>query len=153
MPDSLGRARHSVADSPLDAVRLQPHRQGRPWAAFLACRSLGERLRRGTPVAGRPPQAFARWTLGEGLWQPVRACSRCACGKPFLLWIFVVSHAKKERLMIVESRNPDLKYPRHVREEKVMLVLDWLLEFRFSSIPILAARLGQTAVNANRFFR
>lgn len=55
--------------------------------------------------------------------------------------------------MIVESRNPDLKYPRHIREEKVMLVLDWLLEFRFSSIPILAARLGQTPVNANRFFR
>jgi len=54
--------------------------------------------------------------------------------------------------MKIELRDPKLKYPRHVREEKIRLVLDWLLEFRFSSIPVLAERLGQTAVNANRFF-
>lgn len=55
--------------------------------------------------------------------------------------------------MKVLSRNPELKYPRHIRQEKVMLVLDWLLEFRFSTIPVLAARIGQTPVNAHRFFR
>ena len=55
--------------------------------------------------------------------------------------------------MIVENRSPELKYPRAIRQEKIRLVLDWLLEFRFSTIPVLAARLGQSPMNANRFFR
>jgi hypothetical protein len=54
--------------------------------------------------------------------------------------------------MIIEHRNPTLKYPRAIKDEKTRLVLDWLLEFRFSSIDILSARIGQTATNANRFF-
>lgn len=54
--------------------------------------------------------------------------------------------------MLIEKRDPMLKYPRAIKDEKTRLVLDWLLEFRFSSIDILAARLGQTPVNANRFF-
>lgn len=54
--------------------------------------------------------------------------------------------------MIIEHRDPNLKYPRAIKDEKTRLVLDWLLEFRFSSIDILAARIGQTPTNANRFF-
>ena len=51
-----------------------------------------------------------------------------------------------------ETRNLDLKYPRAVKDDKTRLVLDWLLEFRFSSIELLSKRIGQTAMNANRFF-
>jgi len=54
--------------------------------------------------------------------------------------------------MKVETRDTALKYPRAIKDEKIRLVLDWLLEFRFSSIDILAARLGQSSKNANRFF-
>lgn len=54
--------------------------------------------------------------------------------------------------MIIEHRDPNLKYPRAIKDEKIRLVLDWLLEFRFSSIDILAARIGHTPTNANRFF-
>lgn len=54
--------------------------------------------------------------------------------------------------MIIENRDSSLKYPRAIKDEKVRLVLDWLLEFRFSSIEFLANRIGQSSVNANRFF-
>lgn len=54
--------------------------------------------------------------------------------------------------MIIEHRDPNLKYSRAIKDEKTRLVLDWLLEYRFSSIDILAARIGQTPTNANRFF-
>lgn len=54
--------------------------------------------------------------------------------------------------MIIEHRDPALNYPRAIKDEKTRLILDWLLEFRFSSIDILAARIGQTPTNANRFF-
>ncbi len=39
--------------------------------------------------------------------------------------------------MRIERRDPTLKYPRAVREEKRRLVLDWLLEFQFSSVDLL----------------
>jgi len=54
--------------------------------------------------------------------------------------------------MIIEQRNLEIKYPRAIKDEKTRIVLDWLLEFRFSSIDILSARIGQTATNSNRFF-
>ena len=54
--------------------------------------------------------------------------------------------------MIYEERNKELKYPRAIKDEKTRLVLDWLLEFRFSSIEVLSARIGQIPSNANRFF-
>lgn len=54
--------------------------------------------------------------------------------------------------MIVEHRNPELKYPPHVSLEKTRIVLDWLLEFRFSSLDILAKRIGLSKTNSNRFF-
>lgn len=54
--------------------------------------------------------------------------------------------------MIVERRSADLKYPRAIRLEKMKLVLDWLLEFRFSSLDLLAKRLGSNVTNCNRFF-
>lgn len=54
--------------------------------------------------------------------------------------------------MIIEHRDDSLSYPKAIREEKVRLVLDWLLEFRFSSIDLLSSRLEQPKVNTNRFF-
>ena len=55
-------------------------------------------------------------------------------------------------MMKVEIRNPALIYPRAIKDEKTRLVLDWLLEFRFSSIEVLAKRIGSTAMNSNRYF-
>ena len=55
--------------------------------------------------------------------------------------------------MRIERRDPTLKYPRAVREEKRRLVLDWLLEFQFSSVDLLAHRLGLTPQSSYKFFR
>ena len=55
--------------------------------------------------------------------------------------------------MRIEHRDPTLKYPRAVREEKLRLVLDWLLEFQFSSVDLLAQRLGLTYHSSYKFFR
>ena len=46
--------------------------------------------------------------------------------------------------MRIVHRDPSLKYPRAIYREKQQLVLDWLLEFRFSSFALLAQRLGLT---------
>lgn len=54
--------------------------------------------------------------------------------------------------MIIEKRNEQLKYPMAIKEDKMRIVLDWLLEFRFSTREVLAARLGQSANDAGRFF-
>ena len=54
--------------------------------------------------------------------------------------------------MKIEMRDPNLKYPIAIRDEKITIILDWLLEFRFSSVQILAMRLGQSVTNSNRFF-
>ena len=54
--------------------------------------------------------------------------------------------------MLIEHRDKRLKYPRAIKQEKIRLVLDWLLEFRFSSIDLLARRLGSNAIYLNRFF-
>ena len=55
--------------------------------------------------------------------------------------------------MRIERRDPTLTYPRAVREEKLRLVLDWLLEFQFSSVDMLAQRLGLTSHSSYKFFR
>ena len=55
--------------------------------------------------------------------------------------------------MRIVHRNPLLKYPRAICREKLQLVLDWLLEFRFSSFALLAQRLGQTCHTSYKFFR
>ena len=55
--------------------------------------------------------------------------------------------------MRIERRDPTLTYPRAVREEKRRLVLDWLLEFQFSSVDLLARRLGLTYQSSYKFFR
>ena len=55
--------------------------------------------------------------------------------------------------MRIERRDPTLKYPRAIREEKLWLVLDWLLEFQFSSLDLLARRLGLTYQSSYNFFR
>jgi len=60
---------------------------------------------------------------------------------------------KGGRPMRIERRDPTLTYPRAVREEKLRLVLDWLLEFQFSSVDLLARRLGLTSQSSYRFFR
>ena len=54
--------------------------------------------------------------------------------------------------MLIEQRDTSLKYPRAIKDEKTRLVLDWLLEFRFSSIDLLSKRIGSNSVNSNRFF-
>ncbi len=56
------------------------------------------------------------------------------------------------KIMLIEQRDTSLKYPKAIKEEKTRLVLDWLLEFRFSSIDLLAKRIGSNSVNSNRFF-
>ena len=55
--------------------------------------------------------------------------------------------------MRIVHRNRALKYPRAICREKQQLVLDWLLEFRFSSFPLLARRLGLTCQSSYKFFR
>lgn len=55
--------------------------------------------------------------------------------------------------MKIDYRNAELSYPRAIKNDKISIVLDWLLEFRFSSIDLLSKRLGTNAINSNRFFR
>lgn len=54
--------------------------------------------------------------------------------------------------MLVTERDSSLTYNQAKKQEKIQIVLDWLLEFRFSSIDLLARRIGSTAINSNRFF-
>lgn len=55
--------------------------------------------------------------------------------------------------MRIESLDRTLTYPRAIHKQKRRLVLDWLLEFRFSSFDLLAYRLGTTARKSYDFFR
>ena len=55
--------------------------------------------------------------------------------------------------MHIEHRDPTLTYSHAVREEKTLLVLDWLLEFRWSSFELLATRLGMRSKTSYKFFR
>ena len=54
--------------------------------------------------------------------------------------------------MIVQHRNHDLKYKRAIKADKLSIVLDWLLEFKFSSFDILAERLELKVTSCLRFF-
>ena len=54
-------------------------------------------------------------------------------------------------LKIIE-RDTSLTYTREIQQEKRLIVLSWLLEFRFSSPRILARLLGQAVPNTSRFF-
>ncbi len=55
--------------------------------------------------------------------------------------------------MRIEHRGPTLTYTRAIRDDKRRLVLDWLLEFQFSSVDLLARRLGTTTRSSYDFFR
>ena len=55
--------------------------------------------------------------------------------------------------MRIVHRTRALNYPRAIYREKQQLVLDWLLEFRFSSFALLAQRLGLTRHTSYKFFR
>ena len=55
--------------------------------------------------------------------------------------------------MHIEHRDPTPKYPHAIREEKILLVLDWLLEFRWSSFELLATRLDMRSKTSYKFFR
>ena len=55
--------------------------------------------------------------------------------------------------MHIEHRNPTPEYPHGGREEKILLVLSWLLEFRWSSFELLATRLGLRSKTSYKFFR
>jgi len=54
--------------------------------------------------------------------------------------------------MHIIFRDHSLRYTMDVKADKTNLVLDWLLEFRFSSLSILAQRIESTPENSNRFF-
>ena len=60
---------------------------------------------------------------------------------------------KGDRPMRIERRDPTLTYPRAIRDDKLRLVLDWLLEFQFSSVELLARRIGTTTRSSYDFFR
>ena len=55
--------------------------------------------------------------------------------------------------MHIVLRDRSLKYPRAIRREKQQFVLDWLLEFRFSSLALLARRLDLRNHPPYTFFR
>ena len=55
--------------------------------------------------------------------------------------------------MRIEQRDLAITYTRAIRDDKRRLVLDWLLEFRFSSVDLLAQRLGSTTHSSYDFFR
>ena len=55
--------------------------------------------------------------------------------------------------MHIEHRDPTPNYPHAIREEKILLVLDWLLEFRWSSFELLATRLDMRSKTSYKFFR
>ncbi len=55
--------------------------------------------------------------------------------------------------MHIEHRDPTLTYSLAVREEKTLLVLDWLLEFQVSALDLLARRLGMPTKTAYKLFR
>ena len=55
--------------------------------------------------------------------------------------------------MRIEHRDPTLTSPQAIYHEKRRLLLDWLLEFRFSSYDLLARRIDSTPATAYPFFR
>lgn len=55
--------------------------------------------------------------------------------------------------MHLEHRDSTPKYPDAVREERTLLVLNWLLEFQVSSFDLLARRLGMRTKTSYKFFR
>lgn len=55
--------------------------------------------------------------------------------------------------MHIEHRDPTLKHPHAVREEKKLLVLNWLLEFQVSSRDLLATRLGMKTKTSYKLFQ
>ncbi len=54
--------------------------------------------------------------------------------------------------MKIEKRNKSLKSPRDIKHDKMKIILDWLLEFRFSSVSVLAETIEHPIENSRRFF-
>ena len=54
--------------------------------------------------------------------------------------------------MVIEPLDKTLINPFHIREHKTRLVLDWLHAFRFSSLELLAQRLGSSTAGCRRLF-
>ncbi len=52
--------------------------------------------------------------------------------------------------MIIWQRNEDQKVSRARREEKILIVLEWLSEFRASNVSILARRLQISLANCHK---
>lgn len=55
--------------------------------------------------------------------------------------------------MIIESRDKELIYNQTIKHEKIRMVIDWLLEFRFSTFAVLSKRLDQKITTSGGFFR
>ena len=47
-------------------------------------------------------------------------------------------------MLIEQPDNSSLTNPYDIRDHKTRIVLDWLLAFRFSSLPLLAQRLDSS---------
>lgn len=65
----------------------------------------------------------------------------------------VADTGKTGQTMRIEHRDSTLTYPPAIHHDKRRLVLNWLLEFRFSSYELLARRIGSTPAKAYPFFR
>lgn len=55
--------------------------------------------------------------------------------------------------MHLEHRDPTLTYPDAIREERTLVVLNWLLEFEVSSFELLARLLGMKIKTSYKLFR
>jgi hypothetical protein len=51
--------------------------------------------------------------------------------------------------MIIKHRDEDLVHTMRIYEEKRLMVLDWLLEFRFSTVSILSERINQSVATSS----
>lgn len=100
------------------------------------------------------------YSVGAAIVCLANDCRQDALGCPlksedktsFSLLVFHYLGIVLENFMKIERRSSDIKDTRKIRDEKIRLVLDWLLEFRFSSIELLAKRLDSNYVNSYRFF-
>ena len=54
--------------------------------------------------------------------------------------------------MFIEKPDKNLTNPYDLRDQKTRIVLDWLLAFRFSSLPLLALRLASSRTGCRRIF-
>lgn len=55
--------------------------------------------------------------------------------------------------MVVQHRNSQLKYVHDIKKNKMLILFDWLIEFRFSTMDILSQRIGSKPTSSYRLFK